>query len=205
MRRRLGRCAAKPSLLVSRQCPPALDEGLIHAVRVPLSPASASRCAGETASLVMCGVLAHLLNPMPGANGPARSALPVPLTNPSRMVSGGALREFGSAGSVARWVVAVSIDTISQHCAGCCPSEAKVSATRRQVTNRSDDQDRPIDRVRSEAFAAAVVLPDDHTRGPGLPADHPPRAAYGKRRQCGPASTGTPPAADRLVPGRIQS
>jgi len=86
----------------------------------------------------------------------------------------------------------VSIDTISQHCAGCCPSEAKVSATRRQVTNRSDDQDRPIDRVRSEAFAAAVVLPDDHTRGPGLPADHPPRAAYGKRRQCGPASTGTP-------------
>lgn len=27
---------------------------------------------------------------------------------------------------------------------------------------------------------------------PGLPADHPPRAAYGQGRLCGPASTGTP-------------
>lgn len=154
VRRRLGRCAAKLSLLVSRQCPPGLDEGLIHA------------CRGSASIPRFSGVLAHLLSPMPGADGPARSALPAPLTNPSRMVSVGALREFGSAGSAARWVVAVSIDT-SQHCAGRYSSEAKTSATRRRGTNRSDDQDRPIDRVRSEAFAVAVVPPDDHTREPG--------------------------------------
>lgn len=133
---------------------------------IPCFSASLRR---RIASLVMCGVLAHRLSPMPGADGPARSALPVPLTNPSRMVSGGALREFGSAGSATRLVVAVSIDAISQHCAGRCSSEAKTSATPRQVTNRSGDQDPPIDRVRSEAFAVAVVPPDDHTREPGLP------------------------------------
>src|SRR5262249_47333070 len=144
--RRLGRRAAKLSLLVSRQCPPGLDEGLIRACRGSASiPRFRESLRRRIASLVMCGVLAHLLSPRPGADGPARSALPVPLTNPSRMVSGGALREFGSAGSAARWIVAVSIDT-SQHCAGRCSSEAKTSATRRRVTNRSDDQDRPIDR-----------------------------------------------------------